>query len=53
MLVGEVSKNPETVARVSVKAVLVPAQVKLEVEKRWLLVGIELVPKVRVEFALS
>ena len=53
VLVGEVRKNPPTVTAVAVKAVLVPANVKLEVEYRWLEVAMELAPLVRVELAES
>ena len=51
--VGDVRKNPPTVTGLAVKAVLVPANVKLEVEYRWLPVAIESVPLVRVELAES
>ena len=51
--VGEVKKNPLTVTGEAVKAVLVPAKVKLEVEYLWLEVAMELEPLVRVELAES
>ena len=53
MLVGEVRRNPVTVTGEAVKAVLVPANVKLEVEYRWLEVAMEFEPLVRVELAES
>ena len=53
VLVGEVKRNPPTVTGLAVKAVLVPANVKLEVEYRWLEVAMELAPLVRVELAES
>ena len=51
--VGVVKRNPVTVTGEAVKAVLVPANVKLEVEYRWLEVEMELEPLVRVELAES
>lgn len=53
VLVGDVSKKPPTVTGLAVRAVLVPAKVKLEVEYLWLEVAIESVPLVSVDCAES
>ena len=53
VLVGDVRKKPETVTALAVSAVLVPANVKLDVEYRCELVAIELEPEVSVTDALS
>ena len=53
VLVGEVRRNPPTVTTEAVSAVLVPANVKLEVEYLWLEVAMELEPLVSVELAES